>query len=140
LTGHSGHGIIVVSPGERLPDAPLYVQYVKKESEYRLHVMRGHVFDAQRKIRDPQREPTNWQIRSHDNGFIFAREGLRVPPDVTAQAIKALAVSGLDFAAVDVLWNAKSEIAYVLEVNTAPGLEGQTVTNYATAFRRYCGL
>jgi D-alanine-D-alanine ligase-like ATP-grasp enzyme len=42
---------------------------------------------------------------------------------------------GLDFGAADVLFNARRNQAYVLEVNTAPGLEGQTVNDYAEAFK-----
>ena len=37
---------------------------------------------------------------------------------------------GLDFGAVDVLWNERQQKAYVCEVNTAPGLEGITLDNY----------
>jgi D-alanine-D-alanine ligase-like ATP-grasp enzyme len=41
----------------------------------------------------------------------------------------------LDFGAVDVIWNEKQQRAYVLEVNTAPGLEGQTVDDYARGIK-----
>ena len=46
-----------------------------------------------------------------------------------------LAVEGLmvDFGAVDVVWNDQYQKAYVLEVNTAPGIENSTVLDYATA-------
>jgi D-alanine-D-alanine ligase-like ATP-grasp enzyme len=40
----------------------------------------------------------------------------------------------LDFGAVDIIYNAKRNECYVLEVNTAPGLEGTTVEKYATKF------
>jgi D-alanine-D-alanine ligase-like ATP-grasp enzyme len=42
--------------------------------------------------------------------------------------------TGLDFGAVDVIWNAQKEKPYVLEINTAPGLEGQTIADYAAFF------
>jgi glutathione synthase/RimK-type ligase-like ATP-grasp enzyme len=47
----------------------------------------------------------------------------------------AVAALGLDFGGVDVIWNERRQMAYVLEVNTACGLEGQTVNDYAEAFR-----
>ena len=139
LTGHSGDGIIVVEKGTRMediPKAPLYVQYVFKVKEYRVHVVNGKVIDTQQKIRDPDREPLTWKIRSHANGFIFARDN--VVPDVNRDdvAISACVALDLDFGAVDIIQHSDGRYL-VLEVNTAPGLEGQTVHNYARAFRGY---
>lgn len=136
LNGHSGSGIIIAETVDAVPPAPLYVQYVPKSSEYRVHIMKGEVIDVQRKIRDPDREPSDWQVRSHANGFIFVRQGVNPPGDVIQNAAMAFAASGLDFGAVDVIWNDKQQKAYVLEINTAPGLEGTTVTKYAEAFRK----
>lgn len=135
LTSHSGNGIEIVEAGENIPNAPLYTKYIKKQSEYRVHIVRGEVIDLQRKIRDPDREPTNWQVRSHDNGFIYVRNNLQAPKSVTEEAMKAFKASGLDFGAFDVIVD-KFQKSYVLEVNCAPGIEGVTVTNYANAFRR----
>lgn len=152
LAGHSGDGIVIANTPEELVQAPLYVQYVKKQDEYRIHVgakpfqdspVPPHGFTGvelvviakQRKARRHDVENPNWQVRNHQNGFIYAREGVNPPEAVTEAAKRALRATGLDFGAVDVLWNAKEMKAYVLEINTAPGLEGQTVTDYATFFR-----
>ena len=142
LTGHSGRGIIIVSPQDNLgkpivPPAPLYTQYVPKKDEYRVHFVNGKIIDVQQKKRrnDVPDDKVNWQIRNHDNGFVYAREGVVVPADVTAQSEAVIKHSGLDFGAIDLIYNAKQQQAYVLEVNTAPGLEGQTVEAYAKAFR-----
>lgn len=135
LNGNSGEGIVIVQHVEDMVDAPLYVQYVQKKQEYRIHVLNGEVVDVQRKARrkDVPDDQINWMVRNHDNGFIFARdEGLgEVPEDVPAQALLAVKVCGLDFGAVDVIYNEKQGKAYVLEVNTAPGLSGQTLEGYA---------
>lgn len=144
LNGHSGNGIKIKEPGEELSDAPLYVEYVKKDSEYRIHLMRIggqiEVIDIQRKIRDPNRVPTDWKVRSHANGFIFVRNGVTPPEDVVEQARLAFVVSALDFGAVDVLYNKSKQSAYVLEINTAPGLCGTTVKKYAEGFKRMLNL
>lgn len=138
LTGHSGAGIIIVEKGEtNLPSAPLYVKYIPKDSEYRVHIFNKEVIDVQRKIRDPSETPSNWHVRSHSNGFIFVRTGFTTPTDVSIQAQRAMSVSGLVFGAVDLVWNEKRQMAYVLEINTAPGLEGTSITNYANAVRKY---
>ena len=145
LTRHSGEGIVIVDKGGTLPAAPLYVEYVPKDAEYRVHVFNGEVIDVQRKIKDPEvAEPKNWAVRSHHNGFIFARRGGSgelhkdsCPKDVLNQALRAMACSGLTFGGVDVLFNTKRDKAYVLEINTACGLEGETPHIYAAAIRKY---
>ncbi len=148
LNGHSGSGIVINEKGSdpnAIPDAPLYVKYIPKDGEYRIHIFRtgpgepGAVIDIQKKIRDPNKEPTTWKVRSHQNGFMFVRTGFETPSDVIEQARRAFQVSGLDFAAVDVIWNKHRNKAYVLELNTAPGLEGTSVEIYASAVKRYFG-
>jgi len=144
LAGHSGEGITRISNQEDLAgirEGTLIVKYVKKLSEFRIHVgRRGEeaiVIDAQKKLRSSTvgDADVDYQIRSHANGFIFARSDIDIPPGVLAQARQALLnCQNLDFGAVDVIWNARHSQAYVLEVNTAPGLEGQTVENYGAFF------
>lgn len=144
LTGHSGNGIEIVEAGHEIPNAPLYVRYIPKNFEFRIHVMKFgdqyEVIDAQRKIRDPNQEPKNWKVRSHDNGFIFARNGLTIPDCVVQNACATLPALGIQFGAVDIVYQSKKNKAYVLEVNTAPGLEGQTVQNYAGGFKRMLNI
>lgn len=135
LTGHSGEGIEIVEEDDDLPDAPLYVQYVPKQHEFRVHVIGKSIIAVQRKARDRENPNPNWQVRNHKNGFIFIREGFETPPAVLEQAPRATEALGLDFGAVDIIWNAKQQRAYVLEVNTAPGLEGRTIDDYANGFR-----
>lgn len=142
LNGNSGAGIRLVEPdsGEQLQKAPLYVMYVPKKQEYRVHVCGGEAVDVQRKARrkDVEDDAINWKIRNHDNGFIFARnEGDVVPPDVITQAVRGVSALGLAFGAVDVIFNEKEQKAYVLEVNTAPGLSGATLDGYVKRFQDY---
>lgn len=140
LAGHSGDGIVIANTRDELVNCSLYVQYMKKKDEYRIHVgmlsaTAAYTISVQRKARRLDVPNPNWQVRNHQNGFIYAREGVTPPPLVIAVAHQALAASGLDFGAVDVIWNEKDAKAYVLEINTAPGLEGQTVQDYAKFFK-----
>lgn len=142
LNGNSGEGIRLIEPNgeEELRHPPLYVKYVPKKQEYRIHVCGGEAVDIQRKARrkDVADEDINWKIRNHDNGFIFARnEDGVVPPDVIVQAVNSVKILGLDFGAVDVIFNDKEQQAYVLEVNTAPGLSGSTLEGYVSRFKDY---
>lgn len=148
LAGHSGEGIVLANTPAELVAAPLYVEYVKKNAEFRIHVGKeandrrpdGNLYTTiiseQRKVRRAEVENPNWQIRNHANGFNYARENIEVPECVREVARQALRQLEIDFGAVDVIYNQYRNRAYVLEVNTAPGLEGTTITDYAAFFRR----
>lgn len=136
LRGHSGIGIVVARTEDELVDAPLYTLYIPKKEEYRVHFgNRGVPFDLQRKARRLDCPNPNWLVRNHCNGFIFARGGARAPDCVTDVATKVFVSSELDFGAVDVIYNKRQNKAYVLEINTAPGLVGTTLTNYVEMFK-----
>ena len=139
LNGHSGRGITIADDRASLVDAPLYVKYIKKQSEYRIHVGMTNegpaIISEQRKVRDTSREVTDWRIRNHDRGFIFQRRGIEIPQVVRDAATKCIEVIGLSFGAVDVIYNDRQGRVYLLEVNSAPGLEGTTVEDYADYFR-----
>lgn len=133
LRGHSGAGIVIAEDVGALVDAPLYTAYVNKKEEYRYHVFNGEVVDVQRKARKKEvpDDQVNWKVRNLDGGFIFAREGVVVSPVASEEAVKAVSALGLDFGAVDIIWNQKEDKYYALEVNTAPGLTGTTLEGYA---------
>lgn len=145
LNGHSGEGIrlfnkeicdcIEMEDG----DIPLYTKYIPKKEEYRLHVFRDRVFFVQRKARhkDVPDEQVNWKVRNHGNGFIFAHIGVDVPDVAKQAAITAVQTLGLDFGAVDLIWNQKEDKYYVIEVNTACGLEGTTLDKYVEVFKEF---
>lgn len=135
LVGFGGAGIELVNnkTHETLPDAHLYVLYKKKAAEFRVHVFKDVVIDVTQKKVKEGAENVNRQIRNHANGWVYCRENIDVPQDVFKQAVAAVTALGLDFGAVDVIWNHKEQQAYVLEVNSAPGLEGQTLTSYKEA-------
>lgn len=135
LTGKGGEGIkVFTSLVPFLSDAPLYTKYFKKREEYRVHVVAGKIVDfAMKKKREGVE--TNYQIRNADNGWVFCREDVTLPKDVSEQAIKAVAALGLTFGAVDVGYNVAKQEACVFEVNSAPGIQGQTVDSYVKAFK-----
>jgi hypothetical protein len=143
LTGNSGIGIVISAGRDTLVNAPLYVKYEKKRDEYRIHLGRlpngegTSIIAAQRKARRMDHENPNWQVRNHNNGFVFARNDVDTPQPCLDAARLCFEATELDFGAVDVIYNAKENRAYVLEINTAPGLEGQTVLDYANFFKSY---
>lgn len=136
LTGHSGEGIVIASTPDQIVDAPLYVRYLPKANEYRIHVGSGNVFFTQRKARkmDVPDEEVNWQVRNLSGGFIYANQNIEASDEMKNAAITAVQSLGLDFGAVDVLETPRGRIA-VLEVNTACGLSGTTLEKYVEYFQ-----
>ena len=140
LNGHGGIGIHIASTVDELVEAPLYVQYIPKKAEYRVHIVNNNIISLQRKIRDNRVPCLDWRIRSYSNGFFYTRNGDMPGWEKSIRvAEQAFDLTDLHFGAVDVIYNEKQDRAYVLEINTAPGLEGQTVTSYANAFRELTG-
>ena len=136
LTGQAGSGIEVYEPGSEIPPSlPLYTKYVKGD-EFRVHVFMGEVIDCTQKKKCREATEHNIRIRTHNNGWIFARDGVTLAAAARDAALSAMQALGLHFGAVD-LRVSRSGAVYVLEVNTAPGLEGTTLINYTTALRNY---
>lgn len=132
LTGHEGAGIIIVEKGNELVEAPLYTRYIDKVREFRVHATQFGVIDTQWKVRDPKREVTSWKVRSYKNGFIFQRKGIEPSQARDTLAIQTVKALGLDFGGLDIIEDKQGRF-YVLEVNTAPGIEGLSVGLYAVA-------
>lgn len=123
-----------------------YARYFPKTHEYRFHVVDGRVIDIQQKRRRSERtENYDPMIRNHAGDWVFCRENVSGTAEelgtMGATCIAAVTAAGLHFGAVDVL--AKYRKAgtlqghVVCEINTAPGLEGTTVTKYSEALKAY---
>jgi glutathione synthase/RimK-type ligase-like ATP-grasp enzyme len=130
LRASGGRGIHISTTISGIPlDGQLYVAKVDVSREVRVHVMAGKVIDfAQKKKR--RGEEANSDIRSYSNGWIFAREGVDIPSIIREAAIDAVSALGLDFGAVDIGIDVQG-LPKIYEINTAPGVVGTSVTNYA---------
>ena len=127
LHGHSGRGIIVGTAEELPSNAPLYTQYINKVAEYRAIVVGNKVVDFKKKKRKRDYDGDYGEhIWNHSSGYIFARNDFVAPPTAGSIAIDAINALGLDFGAVDIIEDEEGNL-YVLEVNTAFGLEGTTI-------------
>lgn len=129
-----GKGIEVITMEDNLPYVELYTKAVPKSYEFRVHVFKGKIIDFAKKRKRNDVE-VNPYIKNFDNGWVFCRDG-EILPDIVRQAsIKACVSLGLDFCALDVLYRERENKVYVLEANTAPGIEGTTLTKYVEAFK-----
>lgn len=133
---NSGRGIVVVHPGDPVPLAPLYTVGILCKREYRVHVFQGVVIDLVAKCKRNGDTETGDYIRNHSRGYIFARNSVKIPDSVRSNlsslAVSTISALGLDFGAVDIIRSTENKL-YVLEVNTAPGLDGTTLRAYINA-------
>lgn len=136
---HGGAGITIhhkeLYPTPLSTNADFWVQYIKKSAEYRIHVFNGKVIDCVQKRKRIGKEVTSSMIRNHANGWIFCRNNVTLPDNAKSMAIYAIESLGLNFGAVDLIYNKHYNKYYVLEINTAPGLEGTTLEIYATMLK-----
>ncbi|MGL5564247.1 MAG: hypothetical protein ACRDC4_00770 [Plesiomonas sp.] len=152
LQGHSGEGIVMCHRDpqtidgvggafqvvEALPQAPLYTKGITAQRrEFRIHVMNGVVTYVQQKKRENNyRENPNYSnvVRNYHTGWIYATSDVQPNDAALAAAVAAVQALGLDFGAVDVI--TRQNDAWVLEVNTAPGLSGTNLETYTNNFLR----
>jgi glutathione synthase/RimK-type ligase-like ATP-grasp enzyme len=134
LRASSGRGIEVLHQDDDFAlVAPLYTRYFKGYDEYRVHVFGLSVFDVQQKRRRQDFDEVDNVVRSYERGWVFCRAEVAPPDCVLDAATDAVSALGLDFGAVDVKYNRHHDRCAVLEVNTAPGLQGSTLGVYADA-------
>jgi len=131
VNSSKGNGIVVLQYGSEWVDAPLYTKYIKAH-EYRVHVFNNKVIDVQKKRRKVEGQVNDF-IKNSSNNWVFCRDDVAPPFEIYTAATGAVKALGLDFGAVDILHRAKDNIVAVLEVNTAPGIEGTTLTRYVEA-------
>jgi hypothetical protein len=129
-----------IMPALQPEDVPLrvaagstfFTEYVPRTTEYRVWIYRRrHLSTYQKVMRHP--EMYKHFGCSFRNGFAFELvKQLDLPTPAIEQAGAAVSALGLDFGAVDVL-QGKDGLPYVLEVNTAPGVDGPRVSISALA-------
>jgi glutathione synthase/RimK-type ligase-like ATP-grasp enzyme len=136
LTGSGGEGIVVIRKDDPVPAAALYVKYIKKEKEFRAHVVNKKVIFVQQKKRssDAVQDKDQKLIRNHDNGWVFCPLA-EWDKELEDAAVKAVDGLGLDYGAVDMVLSLSGDGYYCLECNTAPGIESPTLLEaYKEAF------
>lgn len=128
--------------GDRLSD--YYTQQVNKDAEFRVWVFRKKslatyvkelAYPAKNGRRGRSKEVWNW---SNGYGYNFVKPE-DSPDNLKALAIDAVAALDLDFGAVDIVLGTDRRY-YVLEVNTAPGTQGnarQGVTSLVNCIERW---
>lgn len=133
LNASCGKGIHVLDMMDHwdgFVQCPVYTLYKKKKREFRVHVFKDKVVRVvEKKLRSNWNGPRESKIRNLANGFVFCSCNSE-PDGLRELAIKAGGVVSSDFKGVDIGFNEKSNQLFVIEVNSAPGIEGSNVEAY----------
>jgi len=89
LDAHSGEGIVLIDSPEKIIQAPLYTKYIKKESEFRVHInkLNDNIIVQQKKKRlDAPVHDETYKIRNLQNGWVYTREDVKMPRAVEEAA------------------------------------------------------
>jgi len=129
-----GKGIVVLEGNQAIIPAPVYTLYKKKKKEFRVHVFQDQVVQVlekrKRKEFTGERET---KIRNTANGYVFCSENVVEPDGIRELALKASKVTNSMFKGVDIGFNEKLNELFVIEVNSAPGIQGSNVARYVEA-------
>jgi hypothetical protein len=126
-----GKGIVICETPESIVPAPVYTKYKKKKKEFRVHVFKDtvvHVLEKRKKTGfEGQRET---KIRNLANGYVFCSDNVVEPVGLRDLALRASKVTQSHFRGVDIGYNEKKNELFVIEVNSAPGIDGTNVDRY----------
>lgn len=135
LTGHSGQGAHYCDGREAAEAAAaeygckLVTAYIRKQHEWRVHVVNGKIIDIQIKRKRRGGDADSY-VRNHGNGWVYCRDDVDAPNNVRDCALIAARRLGTQICAVDIMTTSNG-VAWLLEVNTAPGLVGSSPGLYA---------
>lgn len=127
-----GRGIEVAETVDQLVSAPVYTKYTKKKREYRVHVFQNKVVSIlEKRKRQGWENERDTRIRNTANGYVFCRSlSVPAPDGLRELALAARSVTQSDFVGVDIGYNERKNQLFVIEVNSAPGIEGSNIHDY----------
>ena len=138
LNASCGKGIVVIEKDEDggylVPGCPVYTKYKKKKREFRVHVFKDQVVAVtEKKRRKEFNGVRDTKIRNLANGYVFTQTVEDEPEGLRDLALRAARVSSSDFRGVDVGYNQLKDELFVIEVNSAPGIQGTNLNKYLEA-------
>jgi glutathione synthase/RimK-type ligase-like ATP-grasp enzyme len=119
---------------EDFQECPVYTRYKKKKREFRVHVFKDQVVAVtEKKRRKEFNGERDTKIRNLANGYVFVQTVEDEPDGLRELALRAAKVSASDFRGVDVGYNQLKDELFVIEVNSAPGIQGTNLNKYLEA-------
>ena len=123
---------IIIYPWYNLKFIPkkrdFYTVEIQKAKEYRVHVFCGRAVRSGTKIKEQGTyDGPIWNL-GHGYSIRYEHPATKAAWELAKESVEAC---GLDFAAVDILEDKDGKV-YFLELNTRPGLHGNTCEKYAS--------
>ena len=113
------------------------VEYINKSSEYRVHILNNPfdktTYTTMVNVKIKKEENADPIVRNKDNGWAQISYENDFYDSLINLGSKCVKVLGYDFGAVDII--RKKGDLYVLEVNSAPGLEPRKIQVYVNYFK-----
>jgi len=131
LNASEGKGIVVLTNALTIVPSQVYTQYLPHKKEFRVHVFGGQVVAVLEKRKKIGGFTGQYKIRNSANGYVFCRNDVVEPEGIRELALAASKMTNSHFAGVDIGYNEKDNHLFVIEVNSAPGMENSTVEDYA---------
>lgn len=136
LNSSCGKGIVIIDETTQgdVPTCPVYTKYKKKKREFRVHIFKDKVvMVCEKKRKKDFNGERDTKIRNLANGYVFTQSVENEPNGLRELALKAAQVSQSDFRGVDIGYNEKNDELFVIEVNSAPGIQGSNINRYIEA-------
>lgn len=105
-----------------------------KDTEFRIHIIGSTPVIMSEKVPFEHTDPDMWSM---DTCHFIDRKDGKVNDGVKELAVRAVKALGYDFGAVDIMVCGGSP--YVLEVNSAPGLNPKHIKTYVKELVKYAG-
>jgi glutathione synthase/RimK-type ligase-like ATP-grasp enzyme len=138
LNASCGKGIMVFESPDDVVHCPVYTKYKKKKREFRVHVFKDQVVSVVEKKRKKEFDgERDTKIRNVANGYVFVQQNVVEPDGLRELALRAAKVSYSDFRGVDIGYNKLKDELFVIEVNSAPGIQGNNIDRYLEAIVQY---
>lgn len=149
LESYEGKGIVMFDPEKGSPTkedvlaCKVFTKFIPKNREFRVHMFKGEpVIILEKKKKTEWEGPTSKYIFNTEHGYVFCQHDLELSPTLTGAihflAKKASGVNNSDFQGVDIGYDeAHTGKLFVIEVNSAPGIEGSNVGRYCDAIQKH---